>query len=78
MIFHSFTPREKMKSADDRHRQLECTVCFKKMRSNNLKRHMRKHRDLYSLAVNDLREEIRVGHTSHTHTLKDCFLEIKN
>ena len=48
-----------MKSENDRHRQVECTVCFKKMRSNNLKRHMRKHRDLYSLAENDLREEIQ-------------------
>ena len=59
LTFHSFTSREKMKSEDDRDRQLECTVCFKKMRSNNLKRHMRKHRDLYSLAENDLREEIQ-------------------
>ena len=29
------------------------------MRSNNLKRHIRKHRDLYSLAENELREEIQ-------------------
>ena len=48
-----------MKPEDDRHRQLECTVCFKKMRSNNLTRHTRKHRDLFSLAENDLREEIQ-------------------
>ena len=48
-----------MKSANDRHVQVECTVCFKKTRSDHLKRHMRKHRDLYSLAENDMREEIQ-------------------
>jgi len=48
-----------MKSVNDRHVQVECTVCFSKMRSDNLKRHMRKHRDLYSLAENDMREEIQ-------------------
>ena len=48
-----------MKSGNDRHVQVECAVCFKKMRSDHLKRHMRKHRDLYSLAENDMREEIQ-------------------
>ena len=48
-----------MESQNDRHAQVECTVCFRKMRSNNLKRHMRKHRDLYSLDEKDMREEIK-------------------
>ena len=48
-----------MESGNVRHVQVECTVCFKKMRSDNLKRHMRKHRDIYSLAENDMREEIQ-------------------
>ena len=48
-----------MELQNDRHAQVECTVCFRKMRSNNLKRHMRKHRDLYSLDENDMREEIK-------------------
>ena len=48
-----------MESQNDRHTQVECTVCFRIMRSNNLKRHMRKHRDLYSLDEEALREEIK-------------------
>ena len=48
-----------MESPNDRHEQVECTVCFRKMRSDNLKRHMRKHRDLYSLDENEIREEIK-------------------
>ena len=48
-----------MQVQNDRHEQVECTVCFRKMRSDNLKRHMRKHRDLYSLDENDMREEIK-------------------
>ena len=48
-----------MKLGNDRHVQVECSVCFKKMRSDHSKRHMRKHRDLYSLAENDMREEIQ-------------------
>jgi len=48
-----------MDSQSNRHVQAECTVCFRKMRSDNLKRHMRKHRDLYSLDEIDMREEIK-------------------
>ena len=48
-----------MQAQNDRHGEVECNVCFKKMRSNNLKRHMGKHRDLYSLEEDDMREEIK-------------------
>ena len=48
-----------MNATKDRHGQVECIVCYKKMRSDHLKRHMRKHRDLYSLDENDMREEIK-------------------
>ena len=48
-----------MESQNDRHGQVECTVCFRMMRSDHLKRHMRKHRDLYSLDENGMREEIK-------------------
>ena len=48
-----------MDRQNDRHSQVECTICFRKMRSNNLKRHLRKHRDLYFLNENDMREEIK-------------------
>ena len=48
-----------MKSANNRNVQVACTVCFSKMRSDHIKRHMRKHRDIYSLAENEMREEIQ-------------------
>ena len=48
-----------MEGCKDYHRQVECTICFKVMRNDNLKRHMRKHRDLYSLDQKDMREEIK-------------------
>ena len=48
-----------MKSQKDRHGQVGCTVCFRMMRSDHLKRHMRRHRDLYSLDENGMREEIK-------------------
>ena len=44
---------------EKRNKELECKVCLRKMRSDNIKRHMRKHRDLYSLNENDIREEIK-------------------
>ena len=45
--------------SETRNKQIECTVCLQKMRSDNIKRHMRKHRDLYSLDEKDMREEIK-------------------
>ena len=47
------------------HKQVECTICFRVMRKDNLKRHMRKHRDLYSLDENDIREEIKERKRQH-------------
>ena len=43
----------------DRHRQLECKVCFRKMRSDILKRHMKTHRKLYTLDEEEIRDEIK-------------------
>jgi len=42
-----------------RNTQIECKVCLRKMRSDIIKRHMRKHKDLYSLDEEDMREEIQ-------------------
>ena len=42
-----------------RNNQVECKVCLRKMRSDHIKRHMSKHKDLYSLEENDMREEIK-------------------
>ena len=60
----------KMSSGEDRHRQVECSVCFKTFRSNNLKRHMRKHRDLHSLAEKDMREEIKARKRQYENKLE--------
>ena len=67
-----------MESQNDRHEQVECTVCFRKMRSNNMKRHMRKHRDLYSLDENGMREEIKERKRKHEdrEARKQLVLEI--
>ena len=35
--------------SSDRHREVECKICLQGMRSNNLKRHMLKHQNLYDL-----------------------------
>ena len=51
--------KKKRSRTENRNNQRECKVCSPKMRSDNMKRHMRKHRDLYSLDENDMREEIR-------------------
>ena len=52
------TPQEREMSKD-RHKQVECKVCLRKMRSNNLKRHMLKHRELYTLDEEEIRDEIK-------------------
>ena len=38
--------KRKTQSAD-RHKSVECKVCLCKMKSNNLKRHIQKHRHYY-------------------------------
>ena len=41
----------------DRHRQVECDVYGKPMRSNNLKRHKKTHKDL-SLSDSEIKDEV--------------------
>ena len=43
----------------NRHRKVECKVCLRTMYSQNLKRHMLKHRDLYMLDEDEIRNEIK-------------------
>ena len=45
----------KSRSAD-RHKRVECKVCFRKMRSNNIKRHMKTHKKLLNQV--EMHEEI--------------------
>ena len=44
------------------HRQRQCTICKKWMRSNNLKGHMKVHKDLLDLSDDQLEEELRARH----------------
>ena len=44
------------------HRQRQCTICKKWMRSNNLKGHMKVHKDLLDLPDDQLEEELRARH----------------
>ena len=50
--------QQKPQSAD-RHKQVECNVCLRKMRSDTLKRHMSKHRELHSLDEEEIRDEFK-------------------
>ena len=43
----------------DRHRQIECDVCYRPMRSNNLHRHKKIHKDLLSLPDNEIKDELQ-------------------
>ena len=43
----------------NRHRKVECKVCLRTMYSQNLKRHMLKHRELYMLDEDEIRNEIK-------------------
>ena len=42
----------------DRHKKVECDVCSKLMRSDNLKRHKQTHRDLLSLPDDEIKNEL--------------------
>ena len=44
------------------HRQRQCTICKKWMRSDNLKGHMNVHKDLLDLPDDQLEEELRARH----------------
>ena len=50
--------QQKPQSAD-RHKLVVCNVCLRKTRSDNLKRHMSKHRELHTLDEEEIRDEIK-------------------
>ena len=43
----------------NRNRKVECDVCSKPMRSDNLKRHKETHKDLLSLPGNEIKDELK-------------------
>jgi len=44
---------------ENRNKQVECKVCLRKIRSDTLKRHMLKHRELNTLDEDEIRDEIK-------------------
>ena len=46
---------------EKRNKKVKCNVCLRKMRSDHLKRHMLKHRELYTLGDDDdeIQDEIK-------------------
>ena len=58
-ILHGSMLMEATSQTTDRHKQAECKVCLRRMRSNNLKRHMLKHRELHTLDEDEIRDEIK-------------------
>ena len=48
----------------DQHKRVQCTICKKMMRSDNLKGHMKIHKDLLSLPDEEVKEELRARHAA--------------
>ena len=44
------------------HRTVQCTICKRWMRSDNLKSHAKTHTDLLDLSEEKLQEELRLRH----------------
>ena len=44
----------------DRHKQVQCNVCFKTMRADHVMRHKKRHVDLYSMDEEEARVELRL------------------
>ena len=50
---------EVVKKQSDRHKMVRCKICSKNIRSDNVKRHQRTHKDLLVLSEEEVREELR-------------------
>ena len=46
----------------DRHKHIRCSICGKNMRSDTLKRHTKKHKDILTLPEEEARKELRSRH----------------
>ena len=44
----------------NRNKQLECMLCLRNMRSDNIKRHMLKHRELHTLDENEITKLMKI------------------
>ena len=56
-----------MNSRHGKHSMVRCSVCSRHIRSNNIPRHSRTHKDILSLSDEDARMELRARHTAHIH-----------
>ena len=54
-----FVKNKKRVHTKTKNKRIECQVCLCKMRSDHLKRHMRKHRELHTLDEGEIRDEIK-------------------
>ena len=48
-----------MENLKDRHKKMQCKVCGRCIRSDNMKRHSRTHQDILTMAEDEAREELR-------------------
>ena len=48
----------------NRHKTVRCKVCSKSMRSDHLKRHSAKHKDILAMSDDKVREELRARHSA--------------
>ena len=48
----------------NKHKRSKCMVCEKWMRSDILQRHIKKHKDLFSLPEEEVKEELRTRHAT--------------
>ena len=55
----------------DRHKQVECVVCFKKVRSNNMRRHLRTHKRFYAVDEEELLQQKHI----YEKTMEEIRLE---
>ena len=56
-----------MKSTKNRNKTVRCTICAKSVRSDNLKCHMRSHRDILAMSDEAMRDELRARHSTRVH-----------
>ena len=53
-----------VESSANLNKSVRCIICSKRMRSDNLKRHMETHKDIISMTDDEARDELRARHTA--------------
>ena len=56
-----------METQGNRNKTVQCNVCSKSIRSDNLKRHTRTHKDILSMTDEEVREELRERHAENVY-----------